>query len=42
MMTIIAVNTVYQLEQLKKEIWQKNSGLKETRTHDPCDTGAAL
>ena len=39
-MKIIAV-TVFQLKQLTRRNL-KNSGLNGNRTHDLCDTGAAL
>ena len=40
-MKIIAVK-VFQLKQLKKEETWNNSALNGNRTHDLCDTGAAL
>ena len=40
-MKIIAVK-VFQLKQLKRRNLKKISGLNGNRTHDLCDTGAAL
>ena len=41
MMTTITVNDINLSMQLIKETW-KNSGLKETWTHDLCDTDSAI
>ena len=40
-MKIIAVK-VFQLKQLKRRNLKKFTGLNGNRTHDLCDTGAAL
>ena len=40
-MKIIAVK-LFQLKRLKRRNLTENSGLNENRTHDLCDTGAAL